>query len=157
MKRATFTCLFPFLLALLAGSLCKAQTVDHKSKKSLAIERELMQIEMDLAKGTVNLDPGPYDRYWADDFIGVSANGSYTKASHRAVLTGGKIKFVSLEIDEMTVHVFGDAAIVTNRHTVKGHFETRDISGQSRVTSVFVRRHGHWQKVSEHTSAIPQK
>lgn len=144
------------LMALAAAS-ATAQLKRTKTAQPGGAEQVLMRIERELAQASVNLDPAPYDCYWADDFSGIDAGGFYTKAEHRAALTGGKLKFDSLDVAEMRVRVLGQAAVLTNRRTVRGWYGEQDISADNRVTRVFIRRAGRWQKVAEHTSRITQR
>lgn len=146
------------LLIALASSPGTAK--DKRDKREGEAEQTLMRIERELGNATLNLDPAPYDRYWADDFILVTSTGEFStdaKAQHRAALTGGKIKFETFEINDMKVRVFGDAAIVTERRTVKYRYEGREISAQNLVTSFFAKRSGRWQKVAEQTSRLLQQ
>lgn len=146
------------LLTALASSLAAAKS--KRAKRESEAEQTLMRIERELGNATLKLDPAPYDRYWADDFVLVTPAGEFSagaKAQHRAALTGGKIKFETFEIADMKVRVFGDAAIVTERRTVKYRYEGREISVQNLVTSFFAKRQGRWQKVAEQTNPLPQQ
>jgi ketosteroid isomerase-like protein len=143
------------LLIALASSLATAKSKGKRTKRESEAEQTLMRIERELGNATLNLDPAPYDRYWADDFVMVTPAGQFAadaKAQHRAALTGGKIKFETFEIADMKVRVFGDAAIVIERRTVKYMYEGREISTQNLVTSFFAKRNGRWQKVAEQTT-----
>src|ERR1700694_141497 len=53
-----------------------------------------------------------------------------------------------MNIPDMVVRVYGDAAVVTARADVKGHQLGEDFSGPYRYTRVWVRRTGHWLAVS---------
>jgi hypothetical protein len=135
---------------LISVATCLAQGEANADEQS---EQTLIKIERELARASVDLDPVPYDRYWSDNFVGtIASGGRYTKDQHRASLTGGKLKFQSLDVDKIEVHVFGDTAVVVERRTVKGSYDNRDISAQNHVMSVFVRHNGQWQKVAEHTA-----
>src|SRR5437868_433532 len=93
-----------------------------------AVPAQLEKIERDLAQASVRNDPAPYDRYWCDDFLGVAPDGStYSKAEHRATLTGGKIHFRSLDVDRVKVRVYGNAAVMTSRRVVRGDFDGHPI------------------------------
>ena len=126
----------------------KAKTTDDEKTKQL-----LIQIERNLGQASLNLDPAPYERYWADDFVAIMNEGlnPNAKAEHRAALTGGKIKFESFEIENFDVRVFGNAAIVMSHRKVKFRFEEREINLNNVVTSFFSKRNGRWQKVAEQT------
>ena len=59
----------------------------------------------------------------------------------------------------MKVRVFGNAAVVTGRTTIKGgKYKGKDISGQYRFTDTWVKRNGHWLCVaSANTRVTPPK
>lgn len=139
------------VIILATGVICgESNPNEHAAQTLIKIEREL-------ARASVDLDPAPYDLYWSDDFVGtIASGGHYTKEQHRASLTSGKLKFESLDVDNIEVHVFGEAAVVLERRTVKGSYENQDISARNNVMSVFVRRKGQWQKVAEHTARAPE-
>jgi ketosteroid isomerase-like protein len=64
-------------------------------------------------------------------------------------------KAQSVSADELKVRVFGNAAVVTGRDTLKGaQYKGKDLSGQYRFTDVFVQRDGRWQAVASHSSKI---
>ena len=139
-------------LVILALRIAEGETdADEQSKQTL------IKIEQELARASLDLDPAPYDRYWADNFVGtIASGGRYTKKQHRASLTSGKLKFQSLDVDEVEVDVFGDTAVMVERRTVKGSYDKQDISARNHVMSVFVRHDGRWQKVAEHTARLPE-
>lgn len=58
------------------------------------------------------------------------------------------LTFGSLNIDEVTVRVSGDRAVVTGRATAKGRYKGEDISVQERFTNVLVKWQGRWQAVA---------
>lgn len=133
--------------------------VDGKGIKSEEKTKQLLiQIERDLENASMNLNPAPYDRYWADDFVAIMNEGfnPNAKAEHRAALTGGKIKFKSFEVDGIDARVFGNAAILVSHRKVKFQFDGREISLNNIVTSFFSKRKGAWQKIAEQTVHLPQ-
>jgi len=141
------------ILVILASSFARADTnADER------VEQELINIERELARASVNLDPVPYDRYWSDDFVGTLASGGqYTKQQHRASLTSGKLKFQSLDLNQIKVYLFGDTAVVNERRIIKGSYDDQDISARNHVMSVFVRRGGKWQKVRTYSARAGMK
>ena len=144
------------LVTILASTISQVQAKGTRSEEKT--KQALIQIERELERASLNLDPLPYDRYWADDFVGITNDGfaANAKVQHRAVLTSGKIKFESFEIDNIDVRVFGNAAIVTSHRKVKYRYEDREMSLHNAVTSFFSKRNGRWQKVGEQTNRLSQ-
>jgi hypothetical protein len=61
---------------------------------------------------------------------------------------------VRLEIDEVRVRVFGDAAVVTGRTHGVGEFGGAAYDVVIRFTDTFVRRDGRWSAVASHASLL---
>ncbi|MBA3715387.1 MAG: nuclear transport factor 2 family protein [Pyrinomonadaceae bacterium] len=55
------------------------------------------------------------------------------------------------------MRVYGDAAVVTGRWASKGTRKGKTFDDNERYTTVYVKRDGRWQIVSDHTSRIVQK
>jgi ketosteroid isomerase-like protein len=62
-----------------------------------------------------------------------------------------------LAIDDVSVRVFGDAAVVTGRTHGVGEFSGTPYDVVIRFTDTFVRRDGRWQAVASHASVLPAK
>jgi len=146
---------FVIALVTIFASIVQVQAKGARSEEKT--KRLLIQIERDLEQASMNLDPAPYDRYWADDFVAIMNEGFRTtaKTEHRAALTGGKIKFKSFEVDGIDARVFGNAAIVISHRKVSFQFDGRETSLNNIVTSFFSKRNGRWQKVAEQTVHLP--
>ncbi|MEJ7698452.1 MAG: nuclear transport factor 2 family protein [Pyrinomonadaceae bacterium] len=146
--------------SIILGQAKTKKSADSSATKqqSKSVEQELMQLERDWAKATVNRDASALDRIEADDYIFTDADGSLvTKKQDIADITSGNLTAESINVDEMKVRVFGDTAVVIGRTTVKAQYKGKDISGQYRVTDVFLKRNGKWQAVASHFSRITQQ
>jgi ketosteroid isomerase-like protein len=126
--------------------------------KSEGVEQELIKLEKQWGDALVKPDLAFLDQITADDWILTDPDGNvWTKAQSLSLLKSGEDVYTSLTTDDWKVHVYGDAAIVTARNTVKETFKGKDVSGQSRFTDTWVRRDGRWQCVATHISRIAQK
>lgn len=140
-----------FIVAAVAQT--KAGQADKKSK----VEAELMQLERDIGDANIKRDKAFFERIEAEEFIFTDSSGGLTnKAQDVASLDSppGAFKLVSYVPDEMTVHVYGDTAVVTGRVTTEGRNADRAVTSRSRFTDVFVKRQGRWQIVAGHSSRI---
>ena len=72
-------------------------------------------------------------------------------------MKSGEDVVTSAAADDMKVRVYGNAAVVTGRYTVKEQFKGTDLSGPYRFTDTFIKRAGRWQCVATHSSKIAQK
>ena len=103
-------------------------------------------------------DTAALERIWADDFTFTNSSGEVqTKAQRLAEIKSGELKFESISIDDVQVRVYGDTAVVTGRGTVKGQRRGQDLTGQSRSTSVSVKKQGRWQVVATQITRIAQQ
>jgi ketosteroid isomerase-like protein len=119
------------------------------------VEQAIMRLEREWMAAAIKRDASVYERIEADDFVFIDAEGvAYTKAEDIADLKSGALVMQSANIDEMNVRVYGNAAVVTGRRTLKGKYKGKDLSSQYRFTDVFVNRGGRWQAVSAHSSRI---
>jgi ketosteroid isomerase-like protein len=123
-----------------------------------SVEQELIKLEKELADAWAKRDVAFFDRVIADDFTWTAPYGIVsTKAQSLATLKSGEDVVTSWVVDEMKVRVYGDAAVVTGRSTIKETYKGEDVSGQYRWTDTWVKRAGRWQCVAGHSSEIAQK
>ena len=112
-------------------------------------EREVRQLEDEIADAVVRRDTGFVDRVWADDFVFTGVRGEVKgKADILTELKAGDLQFDVLKFDDVRVQVFGDAAVATGRATTKGSSKQGEISGEFRYTRVYVKRLDTWQLVA---------
>jgi uncharacterized protein (TIGR02246 family) len=129
------------------------QTADRGAEA----EREVRQLESDLREAWLRGDTATLQRLLADDWKIIHTNGrEQTKAQFIEAIKSGRIKFKSMEFDEVEVRVYGDAAVVTARSTNRVEFRGQESSGQVRFTRVYVRRREEWRVVTEQASHIEQ-
>jgi hypothetical protein len=86
-----------------------------------------------------------WSRFLGDDWVLTYSDGTLlTKPMALADLKGGSLRIESLQLDDVKVRVYGDAAVVTGQITEKSKFQDKDTSGVRRFTDVFVKREGRW-------------
>ncbi len=76
----------------------------------------------------------------------------------RAVVLGSffdAVTFDSNVVDDVSVRLFGDTAVVRGRTVASGKFNGAPISARIRFTDVFIKRQGRWQAVASHASPLP--
>ena len=105
-----------------------------------------------------------FDRFFADDVIYTGSNG-LVRTKPEIMKNVGSMKptpdkKTTYSAEDVTVHDFGDAAIVAFR--LVGRTETKDAAGHHvetesyRNTGTFVRRNGRWQVVAWQATKIPK-
>jgi ketosteroid isomerase-like protein len=140
------------VLITTASSIISGQTSGKNTEQSI---RKLVS---ELATAQTRNDTSALDRIWAAEFTFTNSSGEVqTKAQRLAEIKSGELKFESLSIDDVQVRVYGDTAVVTSRGTVKGQRRGQDIGGQSRSTSVYVKKQERWQLVATQITRIAQR
>ena len=75
----------------------------------------------------------------------------------RATVLGPFFDAVSFEsnvIDDVSVMLFGDTAVVRGRTVVSATLNGAPVKARIRFTDVFIRRDSRWQAVASHASSI---
>ena len=153
MKRMLIVC------ALAAASLPAFGQAKPDASKSggASVEQSLLQMERDWAKAGQTKDAAAIDRILADDWIGQGFDGkAWTKAQSLADLKSAGSSLQSIELTDMKVRVYGNAAVVTGGDTEKSTSEGKDSSGKYVWTDVFVNRNGKWQAVASESTKVPK-
>ncbi|MBA2527261.1 MAG: DUF4440 domain-containing protein [Pyrinomonadaceae bacterium] len=97
-------------------------------------------------------------RIFAEDFTFTNPFGEVmTKEQRIGEIKPGGVMFDSYSVDDVNVRVYGDTAVVTNRSTVAGKRGDQVLSGQYRVTSVFVKKGESWQVVALQSTPIAEQ
>src|SRR5262249_1200406 len=80
-----------------------------------------------------------------DDFLFVGASGVLqNREQHLADFASGRLHVTSVKIDDSTVHVYPNSAVVSSKVSVKGTFGGRDISGPYQFTDTWVKQGDDW-------------
>jgi ketosteroid isomerase-like protein len=146
------------VLVIAAFSLAFGQTKDKSNRQRGNAEQALIQIEREWSEAVVKHDVAFFERLYADEYAYTDSFGRVlNRTQDIAEIKSGDVQFESVIPDEMTAHVYGDAAVVTGRSTIKGQLKGKDISGQIRWTDTFVWRNGRWQCVATQGTRIAQQ
>ena len=115
------------------------------------VEQELMTLDQSWCNADVKNDVAALTAILSDDLTDVSVTGKLnTKAQDIANLKTDKTTLC--DEDMLKVRVYGDAAVVVGRATVK----SATFNGQFRFTDTYIRRDGHWQVVASQSTEIKQ-
>ncbi len=90
-----------------------------------------------------------------DDFLAVGPRGFVlTKPQWIDRYRSGDLRTESIDLDEMSMRRYGDAAIVVARERQRASYKDHDASGQFRTTLLFVGDDGAWQIAGMQLSPI---
>src|SRR5262249_11353085 len=141
-------------LAITALSLALGQTNADKAKDSAA-EQEVKQTHKERLQALVDGDITKLDKIVGNDLIYISPVGKVqTKAEIVSDLKSGALKVSSIEQGDPNVRIFGQTAVVTYLTTSKFVDNGREYNNQIRSTSVYVKRNGQWQLVSQQMTRL---
>ena len=68
-------------------------------------------------------------------------------------LKNGTAKYSSIDVADRQIHVYGNAAVVTGKATVKGTMNGNAVDGDYRTSRTWVKEGGQWKVAAFHTSA----
>jgi ketosteroid isomerase-like protein len=115
------------------------------------IQATITQLERDWVSAIVKKDQAALDRLLAEDFAGTSPTAHfYTKSRAIADLAQGAYVVEAMNLDEISVNVYGDTAVAFASQDEKSRYEDTDVSGHYHYTNVWVKRDGRWQAVASH-------
>jgi ketosteroid isomerase-like protein len=123
--------------------------------KSIKVEAALVKLEEQWNAALIKGDAAFLDALIADDYMDTDPGGVIeNKAESLADLRSGDLKYTSMVNDDYKVHAYDDAAVLSYRSTIKGKFKGSDISGQYRMTDMWIKRGGRWLCVAAHQSKL---
>lgn len=130
------------VLSVLALSLAAGQSATK-------VEDEIKNLEQDWAQANIKSSATAVGQYEADDILLIAPGGRVMdKVQHKTDLGSGDLKFESMELSDMTVHVYGDTAVVVGTNNLRGTYKGQDISGRYRFTDTWLNRNGKWQVIA---------
>ena len=153
--------LLPFLLVLaLSGS--SAAATDTSSPAAA----ELTRLLHEFLKAASTNDRAVFERFFADDVVYTRSAGvtitkadimrSFERRPNDPEAAHAQERATSVyDADEITVHQYGDAAIVNFRLIAKSNGS--ETTQYYRNTGTFVKRDGRWQAVAWQSTKVPEK
>jgi ketosteroid isomerase-like protein len=102
-------------------------------------------------------DTGTLGRLLTDDFVLVGPLGfMLDKQQYLGSRLSGDLRHESFAWEDLSVRVYGDAAVVVGSQTQLSTYQGHDASGRFRVTQVAVEQGGVWVIAAIHLSPIAQ-
>jgi ketosteroid isomerase-like protein len=143
-----------FLLAVFARGPVHAMSPGDSEVKAL-----LMKLEREWDDATVAKNASVVERILADDWTYWDTQSRFkTKTQELAEIKGRSEECEPMVLDDLSVRVYGNAAVVTGREAGR----CRDVKAGSveafhqRFTDTFIKRRGRWQCVATHESPISE-
>jgi ketosteroid isomerase-like protein len=118
-------------------------------------EQELRAVVRDWDQAMVQNDAEAIGCYMADDWILVGADGSTSdKATFLGLIKSGALSHNVMESEDVTIRVYGDAAVVTARGVSGGTYRGRAFRDVERQSNMFIRQGSQWRCVLTHLSRL---
>lgn len=109
---------------------------------------QLLQLEKDFQQAIVENSAEAIERFVADDWIIVGAEGRIVeKDKFLAVVRSGALTHDVMRLDEPRVRSYGETGVVTGRATSSGKYMGAEFTTLERSTDVFVKIEGRWRCV----------
>lgn len=109
------------------------------------MQEELLRFEREFTQAVAGNDVAAIERFVADDWVIVDADGSVIDRSRFLnVIGSGALSHESMESTDVEVRLYGDTAVVTGITTSKGQFMSQGFTTRERATDVLARLDGRW-------------
>ena len=119
-------------------------------------EAALIQLERDWDSAFLLNDTAFIDRVLAPEFVAVYPDGSKgDRTTELANAAAFNQKIDSSTLDDFTIQVHGDTAVVWFRRTLVGPSKGQRLEVAYRYLDVFVRRDGRWLCVASQSLKVP--
>ena len=118
---------------------------------------EVIAIDRAWEDAIIRADTSALDRIGASDLVYTHAGGSVEgKAGFIDHIVNGRLRFTSIEYDDVEVRLHGTSAVLT----CALHLDTVDRAGDPselhfRVTHVWIARDGRWQLLANQSTHLP--
>jgi ketosteroid isomerase-like protein len=119
------------------------------------VEQQIKTLSDQLAQAYIKGDTSFWEKYLADDYIGVYASGQkYTKSES---VQPGALKYESFDVRESKIRVYGNTAVVNQLTSATGTVrkDGKPFSGLYRTTRVWVKEKDGWRLVSFQSTQVP--
>ena len=119
-------------------------------------ERAVLAAMEAFKQAILDRDTSELARIWTEDYSFINPQGGLVSREERlANLGSGSTNVQVIENErEITVRLYGDAAIVQNLSTLRGSFSGQPTDTDLRGTFVWVRRDGRWRLVTNQLTAV---
>jgi RNA polymerase sigma factor (sigma-70 family) len=115
------------------------------------VEKELMRLQRQWAAAVVNQDRGALDQILAEDFVVTGPTGHVSSRQELLdMVAGGVSQVESLDVTDMFVHVYPNAAVILGRSIYKSRPGRSGLEGSTLWTNTYIRREGRWLCIAAH-------
>jgi hypothetical protein len=151
MKSAKLIPLVLTITLLLAASAAYGQEGNSTAEQVKVLHEQGRQ-------AALNADTTFFQKYLADDYVGVLGDGSMvTKDQRIQMVKSGAIKYEVIDERDLKLRVYENATIVDVLASVKMIVNGKPVNGDQRATFVWVKQHGDWKEVSSQVTRMASR
>ena len=120
-----------------------------------SVEHELVAVMRAWDRAMVQNDPEAIGRFMADDWVIIGSDGSSSdKAAFLGLIRSGRLSHDVMRSDDITVRIYGEAAVVTARGVSGGLYQGHSFREVERQSNVFILQGSQWRCVLTHLSRL---
>lgn len=120
-------------------------------------ERQVLDAERRRIAAMVQGDTDTLNAVLANELTYTHTTGrTDTKSDFITALTEGRLKYESLDTEELRVRVYGQTGVLTGRAKVRVGSRGPAVSFRMKYTGVYVRRDGRWQLAAYQATRLPE-
>ena len=128
------------------------------TEKTENVEAVVTHLENKWTMAVLMKDARRLESLIADDFAGTSPSAhTYTKSDAIDELKSGKRSIRAMNLNEISVNVFGDMAVAFTNQEEKRWNDGKDARRHYRYTDVWVKRDGKWKLVASQGSRFEEQ
>ena len=133
-----------------------AAAAAHAQAAGSPRERAVLAAMEQYKQAILDRDTAELAGIWTENYTFINPQGSIVTRAQRLENIGSGSTDVQIIDDEreITVRLFGDAAIVQNLSTLHGTFSGQPTDTDLRGTFVWVRRNGRWRLATNELTAV---
>jgi ketosteroid isomerase-like protein len=119
-----------------------------------ALKEEVTELNQQWTECYAKRDTAFLERYLSDDYVSTFPDGTVLdKKGEIESVKSGDVTFTEIP-SELKVRIYGEAAVITGRSTLKAKVKGQDVSGEYRLTHVWIRQSERWQVVASQVTRI---
>ena len=122
------------------------------------VAQALMKLENDWAKAGLAGDAAALGKMLTADYVYTNQDGEMaSRADMLAGMKSGTTKYDTFTVGDMKAHVYGDAAVVTGKGSLKGKENGKPVDEVIRFTDTWVKQGGQWVCAATQVTRLPKK
>jgi ketosteroid isomerase-like protein len=122
------------------------------------VAQALIKLENDWAKAGLAGDAAALEKLLAPDYVYTNQDGEMaSRAEMVAGIKSGTTKYDTFTVGDMKAHVYGDAAVVTGKGSLKGKENGKPIDEVIRFTDTWVKQGSQWLCAATQVTRVPKK